>query len=211
MRTMMSFPVWAGIAAGAAAGVGLAWFARPAFPSLLLLVLAAACIAAVRWAREHSLIERVDLSEEAVAGWREFNRELLRSRRLARNFALLRFRLAETDTGPTRVALSGVRRLVRRVDVAWAEGQDLYLLLPDTDRIAAQEVAARARSVAGMQPGSSPVSVVFPDDGLTSGTLIAAVQGDQPGLVHVRRLTPPAELALASSQYVLDESIAEQA
>ena len=97
------------------------------------------------------------------------DRELNRSRRHAHPLALLRVRCS-TDAGTRLIAR------LRTTDEAWWVRGDLVMLLPETDRTGAEEVANRARELVG----SEDVRVaLFPDDGLTGHTLLQWLEEPQ--------------------------------
>jgi hypothetical protein len=106
-------------------------------------------------------------------GWAELRRELDRCRRYGRRFGLVQFVPAGDADSPL---LEAVRTLVRRVDVVWDDQGVVYALLPEADAGACAGLMARvdarcaeARYVAR--------SAVFPEDGVTSGALLRALDG----------------------------------
>ena len=114
-------------------------------------------------------------------GWTEFRRELRRSRRGGRPLTLLRIAgdelpAAGADTSSDLVTRS--RRLglhLRLVDRTWVDDGSIYVLLPESPRSAASVLIERIRE---RSPGQLPEHIriaTFPEDGLTSGALIAAV------------------------------------
>lgn len=115
------------------------------------------------------------------AGWTEFRRELRRARRAARSLTLLRIPGSELSAdgpdGRTDLATRS-RRLglhLRLVDRTWVDDGSIYVLLPESPRAAADVLIARIRAES---PGQLPERVriaTFPEDGLTSGAIIAAV------------------------------------
>jgi len=125
------------------------------------------------------------LEAEASAGWRDFRRELSRSRRHGYHMALVRLPGDATDPVAVGDRLARVRRGIRRIDAAWPTDDDVYLLLPQTDRAG---VAGAISRVSGAADRFVSVAV-FPEDGLTSGALIAAVGGSAPGPAPMVRQT----------------------
>ena len=114
-------------------------------------------------------------------GWTEFRRELRRSRRGGRPLTLLRIAGGEAPT----VAADGSDDLVTRsrrlglhlrlVDRTWVDDGSIYVLLPESPRSAANVLIERIRE---RSPGQLPEEVriaTFPEDGLTSGAIIAAL------------------------------------
>jgi hypothetical protein len=106
-------------------------------------------------------------------------RELERGRRYCRTFALVRVPLPSVRGG--RRGLLGRRdhpadptALVRSTDVAWKGDGVLYLLLPETDRSAAERCVKRLSTHVELLPAAAS-TVVFPDDGVTAGGLLDAL------------------------------------
>jgi hypothetical protein len=123
------------------------------------------------------------------AGLDALRRELDRSRRHRRSFALLRLSLASgaATTGPAAPddvdgqMLSLVGASLRLTDRAWRAGNDVVVLLPEAGRETAADLAARLERLA---PGRfvPPAGIaVFPEDGLTSGALVDALDRDATG------------------------------
>ncbi len=121
------------------------------------------------------------VSSSEDVGWTEFRRELRRSRRGGRPLTLLRLPGDELPTdGPDGPAdlTTRARRLglhLRLVDRTWIDSGSIYIMLPESPRSAADILVDRIRSTA---PGQLPEHVrvaTFPEDGLTSGAIIAAV------------------------------------
>jgi len=118
-------------------------------------------------------------SEEA--SWIEFRRELRRARRSGRPLTLLRIARDElpTDGADEPGGLwTRSRRLahhLRLVDRTWVDDGSIYVLLPESTRAAADALIRRIRAAS---PGQLPEHVhiaTFPENGLTSGALLAAV------------------------------------
>jgi hypothetical protein len=112
------------------------------------------------------------------AGWIEFRRELRRARRGGRPLTLLRIEGAElrgggaTELGPRARAL-GLR--LRIVDRAWVDDGSIYVLLPESSRAAAEALIARIRTDAPEELPEHVRVATFPENGLTSGAIIAAL------------------------------------
>jgi hypothetical protein len=115
------------------------------------------------------------------AGWIEFRRELRRARRGGQPLTILRIVGDElSSAGPdgrsdlaTRARRLGLH--LRLVDRTWVDDASIFVLLPDTSRAAADAAIGRIRAAS---PGQLPARVriaTFPEQGLTSGALIAAV------------------------------------
>ena len=116
----------------------------------------------------------------------EFDLELDRSRRFGRQFALvcvLSRRGLEDRWTSARELAYGLNSLIRRVDRVWIDGFHVYVLLPECDRTMVEAMLARVREPMDKllgERGDSEVSfAVFPEDGLTSGALYAALSADQ--------------------------------
>jgi hypothetical protein len=123
------------------------------------------------------------------AGWNEFRRELRRARRGGQPLTMLRLAAEELPSeGPDGRSDLGsrARRLaldLRLVDRTWVDGASIYVLLPETTRAAADALISRIRATS---PGQLPEHVriaTFPENGLTSGALIAAVNDGDVDLV----------------------------
>ena len=109
-------------------------------------------------------------------------RELERGRRYCRTFALVRVPLPSVRGN--RRGLLGRRAnpadptaLVRSTDIAWKGDGVLYLLLPETDRSAAERCVKRLSTRIEVMPAAAS-TVVFPDDGVTAGGLLDALHKD---------------------------------
>jgi hypothetical protein len=125
------------------------------------------------------------LEAERAVGWRDFHRELIRARRRAHPLALVRLPSAAPEPRSLLDVLARVRGSLRRADAAWVDGSDVYVLLPETSREAAGPALARLTEL-GFVAERTPRLAVFPEDGLTSGALIAALAGGAPTTVALR-------------------------
>jgi hypothetical protein len=119
-----------------------------------------------------------------LLGTREFRRELLRARRRESPLVLARLPGSHDRTravSTERERLASVRRGLRRIDIAWANHGDIYVVLPDTDAASARSVVERLRHRAPAAfAGQEPILAAFPEDGLTSAALVAIVTGRPP-------------------------------
>lgn len=113
------------------------------------------------------------------SAWMEFRRELRRARRHERPLTLIRIPPPARDDGSEPIDLAPVSRHIdarlRLIDRAWLDDGSIYVMLPESGRPAAATVVDRLAAVA---PAGSLAGVriaSFPDDGLTSGAIIAAV------------------------------------
>jgi hypothetical protein len=111
--------------------------------------------------------------------------ELDRGRRYCRPFALVRVPLGGTAAHGRRSW--GRRRapvaedLVRSTDTAWTSDGALYLLLPESDRTSAEQCVKRLGATVDLV-ASAAATVVFPDDGVTTGGLLEALaKAPEPG------------------------------
>ncbi len=90
----------------------------------------------------------------------------------------MRVPLGETAAGGRRTW--GRRRppvaedLVRSTDTAWTADGALYLLLPESDRTSAEQCIKRLGATVDLV-ASAAATVVFPDDGVTTGGLLGAL------------------------------------
>jgi hypothetical protein len=129
-------------------------------------------------------VARAVAAQAEADAWAEFRRELNRSRRYERRFVLVSFpirhevpgrRWYDGDEGGS---VTEVQSLLRSVDHTWASGGQVYALLPESDRATADAFLTRLR---GLDPKGLVVSearvVAFPEDGVTSGALLAALEG----------------------------------
>lgn len=122
------------------------------------------------------------------AAWTEFRRELRRARRSARPLTLLRIPTPERTSSDSPDAGTIVRDIgeeLRLIDRTWVDGDSIYVMLPESSRAAAGEVIDRLRSVAATSAIGAAQMATFPEDGLTSGALLAAVHGSAVGEVPI--------------------------
>jgi hypothetical protein len=141
------------------------------------------------------------IATPARAGWAEFRRELRRSRRSGRPMTLLR-----TQGPPALAAMiddpdarsRDLHEHLRLVDRTWVDDGSVYILLPETPRVAADSLVTRLATVAPeLLPGEVRLAT-FPDDGLTSGALISAVHG-----ASLSEVPTPIRAALAEDEPVV--------
>ncbi|OGN88271.1 MAG: hypothetical protein A2X23_04325 [Chloroflexi bacterium GWC2_73_18] len=119
---------------------------------------------------------------DARIGWIEFDRELDRSRRHAHPMAIVRVPWAAGapsapthDPRPAEAAALAFGSVLRSADRTWAEGERVFLLLPETDRGRGEALIARLQVETRLPMPDRVRLAAFPDDGLTSGALIAAL------------------------------------
>jgi len=118
----------------------------------------------------------------AEAGWDELRRELDRSRRYGRTFVLIAITQppegAKTRRRGARERFARLGSFLRSVDRAWTVGSVTYLLLPECTRMQGEAFLARVRREASdLLPSHGVTMACFPSDGLTSGALLAALDG----------------------------------
>ena len=128
-------------------------------------------------------LRRVDARRRTVT-WsppEELQVELSRSRRFGHPFVLVRIPWHDQDGGSngSEEVASTVSSLLRRVDRVWPGGTSLYLLLPECDRAMGEAMLARIREplteLLSEEDLLAISSVLFPDDGFTSGALFDAL------------------------------------
>jgi len=136
-----------------------------------------------RPSRAHTL-HRVEARRRTVT-WsppEELQVELSRSRRYGHSFVLVRIPCGHDVNGGSNgredVART-VSSLLRRVDRVWPGGTSLYLLLPECDRAMGEAMLARIREPLTKLLSEDQLlaisSVLFPEDGFTSGALFDAL------------------------------------
>jgi len=129
-------------------------------------------------------LRRVDARRRTVT-WsppEELQVELSRSRRFGHPFVLVRIPCGHGEDGGSNgreeVART-ITSLLRRVDRVWPGGTSLYLLLPECDRAMGEAMLARIREplteLLSEEDLLAISSVLFPDDGFTSGALFDAL------------------------------------
>jgi len=153
---------------------------------------------------------RVDARRRTVT-WstpEELQIELSRSRRYGHPFVLVRIPCGHAagggSNGRVEVART-VSSLLRRVDRVWPGETSLYLLLPECDRAMGEAMLARIREPLTDLLSEDDLlaisSVLFPDDGFTSGALFDALDerpislATRPAPAVVAPATPEAPLA----------------
>jgi hypothetical protein len=178
-------PVQWVVAALLAAGVLLAilerdvgpWLVAMAGALLTFVALAGLVVSRATEKSNHSLAEHVQ------GGWAALQTELARSRRHDRRFAIVGIpadlwwppSVGSEDSGPLGFHVAeAVQALVRRPDRAWVDGPMVHVLLTDCDRRQALAFLRRAGlAMPQLFPDDRVHLVVFPDDGITLGALVA--------------------------------------
>ncbi|MGH2427386.1 MAG: hypothetical protein ACRDGV_00670 [Candidatus Limnocylindria bacterium] len=109
----------------------------------------------------------------------ELRRELHRSRRYNRSFVMIRGSLRGPSIGKTEreAMLRAVRGRLRATDHLCVADRHVYLLLPESERTSGDLLLARLRAeVADRIPEGGLTLAAFPEDGLTIGSLLAALR-----------------------------------
>jgi hypothetical protein len=132
--------------------------------------------------------------------WAEFRREFRRSRRHARPLTLIRVPGDAIRGGTLHDAVTGDRDLhdwtreltrnLRLIDRAWIDEGSVYLLLPESTRTAATVLLDRLRDSGLHVPDVR--TACFPEDGLTTGAIVAAVHDAIVQPVPIALRTAPA-------------------
>jgi hypothetical protein len=140
----------------------------------------------------------------AETGWAEFRREMRRARRGVKALTILRIPMGDPGTDDVLLAARSeeIAGHLRLVDRTWVDDGSVYVLLPESPRGAADVLLTRIRAVAPALLQADVRTATFPDDGLTSGAIIAAVHGAALGEVPI-----PIRASAADA----DEAVAEHA
>jgi hypothetical protein len=129
------------------------------------------------------------VAEHALGGWAAVQAELARSRRHDRRFAIVgipqriwsRLAQSEETNAPGFHVADSVQSLVRRPDRAWVDGPIVHVLLTDCDRRQGRAFIERAGiAMPQLFDGDRVKLVVFPDDGVTLGALVARLHDGAP-------------------------------
>jgi hypothetical protein len=116
--------------------------------------------------------------DDVGTGWVEFHRELARARRFDRPFAIVRFSVGRS---PDQGVLVGLRNEIaaisRRIDRLWIDEDHILLLLPEATEAAAKTALSRIHVRVPAAVAFAPGLAMYPEHGITSGALIAAVYG----------------------------------
>jgi hypothetical protein len=175
-----------------AAGVLLAILERDVGPWLVAMAGGIASLVAVAGLVVSRASEKSNRSvaEHVQGGWTALQSELARSRRHDRRFAIVgipddlwRLPSAGSEDGGQMGfdVADAVQALVRRPDRAWVDGPMLHVLLTDCDRRQGLAFLERAGLAMPQVFADDRVNlVVFPDDGITLGALVARLRGAAP-------------------------------
>lgn len=153
-----------------------------------VLVFAGAVLLALLLQRCFERADHTHMLGLEKAGWRRLDAELDRARRYSRRLSVVRVRLHhERQTPPMAVLLGELAGQVRRDDVIWLHRGDVFVLLPEAGRTAAGLFTRRLSAALEKSAHTETlrvVTVTFPEDGVTSGALLAALSGkDAPRIV----------------------------
>jgi len=184
-------------------------------PGLGVVLAAVAAIAAVALAGGAALLVGWSGAESRAADGRvAFQMELDRARRHRRTFAMARLELATAQpsgSGPAeteRVRAASTIGLIaaslRITDRVWLDDGDAVILLPESDRSTAEAFADRLRTATPNLFSERWAIAAFPDDGLTSGALLDALERGMMGgvvpspMIRTRVANVVEELATAA-------------
>ena len=184
------------VAGGIAVTVaGLVFDVSPSAPFMVAVVLATAAVAATI-----SLFRRTQARALppglAIDGWRELARELERSRRHERPFAVIRLPAPGRDTNESAAwCVNTIERLqptIRQLDTIWASGGAVWLLMPESSNGEADQLLARIARIHHEARLAEAASVAsFPVDAIT-GTGIRRLLEERRAAPIGETLTPPA-------------------
>jgi hypothetical protein len=193
-RRLLMAPVLTILAAVAGLFVGRV-AGQPGTDLLLvgLIVVIAACALAVR------ATTRPGRDSLVAVGFDAFRAELDRARRHRRTFAMARLELAApvdgvaVDDGADSIAVATLRLIgasLRITDHAWLDGGDAVILLPESDRATAEAFVERLRGATPARFTARMGIAAFPDDGLTSGALLDALERGIEGTILPSPMVP---------------------
>lgn len=189
-------------AAGTVLGIGLGVVATETIPGLggivgaLLAVVGATAVVAIVLATTWPADNPASADDTA---WTEFRRELRRARRSGRPLTLLRIPIPERTSADAPGGATLVRAIaaeLRLIDRTWVDGDSIYLMLPESSRSAATVVVDRLAATPAMAAVAAAHLATFPEDGLTSGALLAAVHGTAVGQVPIPLRPSPDESSI---------------
>jgi hypothetical protein len=116
--------------------------------------------------------------DDVGTGWVEFHRELARARRFDRPFAIVRFSVGRSPDPGVLVGLRNeIAAISRRIDRLWIDEDHILLLLPEATEAAAKTALSRIHVRVPAAVAFAPGLAMYPEHGITSGALIAAVYG----------------------------------
>lgn len=122
-----------------------------------------------------------------LSSWEDLQREIDRSRRYEHLFSIVRL-TSRATSGRASARQHGDRRaeleqraltlgvLLRKIDRVWADGEDIYLLLPEGGRAMAESMLDRiSEPLAALMPDWEAAIAAFPDDGLSKRALLGVL------------------------------------
>lgn len=130
--------------------------------------------------------------DEVQAGWHHFAVELDRARRHERPLAVIRISPPADTSRSEADRKRELARQLRSVDRAWIDGDDIYILLPESDSAAGQAMLSRIGRLGSSWVGEARMAA-FPDDGITTAALLAALRGRPVGATAIPRLRDRSE------------------
>lgn len=164
--------------------------------NLMLVVLATAPAGAIGilLGRDRLGWRLPDDAAALVSGWDAFNREIDRSRRHERPLALAAASLPKEDVTGHALAetIARARSQMRSIDLVWCHGSRLWVLMPESNRDGG---TAAIRRIADAAPATRYAVwrlAVFPDDALTVGELIPALDRSARVDLGMRPIAPRA-------------------
>lgn len=110
----------------------------------------------------------------------ELSVELDRSRRYDHPFVLIRVPLAASQAARHTDHCCMLRSALRAVDRCWSAAGSIYVLLPESTHEMAEGLLARIRVALPELRLDEAETACFPDDALTGGGLLDAVQRGEP-------------------------------
>ena len=191
-------------------------------PGLGAVLAAVAVVAAVALTGGAALLAgSSDPASRTADGRSAFQMELDRARRHRRTFAMARLELATAqpvgsgstgvDRGTSAATISLIAGSLRITDRVWLDDGDAVVLLPESDRLTAEAFADRLRSATQSLFSSRWAIAAFPDDGLTSGALLDALERGMLGgavpspMIRTRVANVVEELASAAEAMTVGE------
>ena len=191
-------------------------------PGLGVVLAAVAAVAAVALAGGAALLAGSSGAVSRTADGRAaFQMELDRARRHRRTFAMARLELAAAEpagSGSTEISrgtsagtIGLIAASLRITDRVWLDDGDAVVLLPESDRSTAEAFAERLRSATPNLFSPRWAIAAFPDDGLTSGALLDALERGMLGgavpspMIRSRVANVVEELASAAEAMTVSE------
>ena len=179
------------IVAGALLVLSVAAWQLSQNPLLVAVVTAAAGAIGLVLARARDGRLMTGHRASPVTGWDALQREIDRSRRHERSLALASISLPDAEpegnADDMMATIGRVRSQLRSIDVLWTDGSRLWVLMPESGREGGTTALRRIMGAAPETRGDHWKLVVFPDDAMTFGALIAELDAPVP----VEPVSPP--------------------